>query len=138
MVTVIFFFMITYTPSFICFIVPGIYKKAKDSNQLWIFLLVDYCTFINSTFLPMVHFSRTGSFKRQLNGLKHSIVGLFRRGGKAMSTRTLSINGTCRHNSSKTTNVVLSERERSERGDGEVQAPGVRNNAVHANNAVNS
>ena len=78
MVTVIVFFMVTYTPSFVCFIVPGIYEKAKEKNQLWIFLLVDYCTFINSTFLPMVHFSRSAGFKRQLKSIKSKIIRTLR------------------------------------------------------------
>ena len=74
MVMVIVFFMVTYTPSFICFIVPGIYTMAKNNNHLWIFLVVDYCTFINSTFLPMVHFSRSSGFKRQLKSIKAKIL----------------------------------------------------------------
>ena len=78
MVTVIVFFIVTYTPSFVCFIVPGIYGMAKKNNNLWIFLLVDYCTFINSTFLPMVHFSRSAGFKRQLKSIKSKIIRTLR------------------------------------------------------------
>ncbi|KAL5252700.1 hypothetical protein ACHWQZ_G015463 [Mnemiopsis leidyi] len=78
MVTVIVFFIVTYTPSFICFIVPGIYGAAEKNGNLWIFLLVDYCTFINSTFLPMVHFSRSAGFKRQLKSIKNKVIRTLR------------------------------------------------------------
>ena len=78
MVTVIVFFIVTYTPSFVCFIVPGIYGAAEKNGNLWIFLLVDYCTFINSTFLPMVHFSRSAGFKRQLKSIKNKVIRTFR------------------------------------------------------------
>ncbi|XP_063677913.1 probable G-protein coupled receptor No9 [Bolinopsis microptera] len=88
MVTVIAFFIITYTPSFICFIVPGIYDMAKGNNNLWIFLVVDYCTFINSTFLPMVHFSRSAGFKRQLKNIQSKIIRTLRLTG---SKKTVAI-----------------------------------------------
>lgn len=88
MVTVIAFFIITYTPSFICFIVPGIYDLAADNNYLWIFLVIDYCTFINSTFLPMVHFSRSAGFKRQLKNIQSKIIRTLRLTG---SKKTVAI-----------------------------------------------
>ena len=98
MITVIVFFMITYTPSFICFIIPGIYpekpkhgESQKPVPNHWVYLLIDYATFINSTFLPMVHFSRSNGFKRQLQQLKIRISkrlsAAINRGDKSMESR---------------------------------------------------
>ena len=73
MMTVIIFFIVTYTPSFLTLFIRGFYQYFSEANTTgrgWVVLMIDYGTFINSTFLPMVHFSRSHGFKRQLRSLK--------------------------------------------------------------------